>query len=51
MGFKGLGSPKIMETIVGVPRIRTIVLGGLYMGGCQIYGPFLDPYCNTAPSI
>ena len=25
--------------------------GGLedYMGGCQNYGPFLDPYHNTAP--
>ena len=22
-----------------------------YMGGCQNYGPFLDPYSNTAPNI
>ena len=22
-----------------------------YMGGCQNYGPFLDPYYNTAPNI
>ena len=21
------------------------------MGGCQNYGPFLDPYNNTAPNI
>ena len=21
------------------------------MGGCQNYGPFLGPYCNTAPNI
>ena len=21
------------------------------LGGCQSSGPFLDPYCNTAPSI
>ena len=21
------------------------------MGGCQIYGPFLDPYRKTAPNI
>ena len=21
------------------------------MGGCQDYGPFLDPYYNTAPNI
>ena len=21
------------------------------MGGCQIYGPFLDPYYHTAPNI
>ena len=24
---------------------------GTYMGGCQDYGPFLDPYYNTAPKI
>ena len=24
---------------------------GLYMGGCQTYGPFLDPFYNTAPNI
>ena len=24
---------------------------GPYMGGCQNYGPFLDPYYNTAPNI
>ena len=23
----------------------------IHMGGCQNYGPFLDPYYNTAPSI
>ena len=23
----------------------------LHMGGCQNYGPFLDPYNNTAPNI
>ena len=23
----------------------------LHMGGCQKYGPFLDPYYNTAPNI
>ena len=23
----------------------------MYMGGCQDYGPFLDPYYNTAPNI
>ena len=21
-----------------------------HVGGCQNYGPFLDPYCNTAPN-
>ena len=24
---------------------------GLYVGGCQNYGPFLGPYYSTAPSI
>ena len=23
----------------------------MYMGSCQEYGPFLDPYYNTAPNI
>ena len=23
----------------------------IHMGGCQHYGPFLDPYYNTAPNI
>ena len=23
----------------------------IYMGGCQNYGPFVDPYYNTAPNI
>ena len=22
-----------------------------YVGGCQSYGPFLDPYYNKAPAI
>ena len=26
-------------------------LGRIHMGGCQNYGPFLGPYCNTAPNI
>ena len=24
---------------------------GLYLGGCQNYGPFLDPFHNTAPIL
>ena len=24
---------------------------GLYMGGCQNYGPFLGPYYNTARNV
>ena len=27
------------------------MLDVLHMGGCQNYGPFLDPYCNTATNI
>ena len=23
----------------------------LYLGGCQNYGPFLDPYYNMAPNM
>ena len=28
-----------------------VFLFDMYMGGCQNYGPFLDPYYNTAPNI
>ena len=28
--------------------METTIMG--YMGGCQNYGPFLDPYYNTAPN-
>ena len=27
------------------------VVSGCDVGGCQNYGPFLDPYYNTAPNI
>ena len=30
-------------------RMETTIMG--YMGGCQNYGPFLDPHYNTAPNI
>ena len=26
-------------------------LSSSYIGGCQNYGPFLDPYYDTAPNI
>ena len=26
-------------------------MDGSYVGGCQNYGPFLDPHYNTAPNI
>ena len=29
--------------------METTIMG--YMGGCQNYGSFLGPYCNTAPNI
>ena len=37
---------KEMETII----MSYIGIMG-YMGGCQNYGPFLDPHYNTAPNI
>ena len=30
-------------------KMETTRMG--YMGGCQNYVPFLDPYYNTAPNI
>ena len=33
--------------ITGVWRVHV----GFHMGGCQNYGPFLDPYYSTAPNI
>ena len=42
----------------GVPSMRNACGGVLiqrnddpHMGGCQIYGPFVDPYYNTPPII
>ena len=36
-------------------KMETTIMGYIgmieYMGGCQNYGPFLDPYYNTAPNI
>ena len=36
-------------------EMETTIMGYIgiigYMGGCQNYGPFLDPYYNTAPTI
>ena len=51
----GLGVPfrgpynkdySILGSILG-----PLVLGNCQMGSCQNYGPFLDPYDNTAPNI
>ena len=30
-------------------KMETTMMG--YMGGCQNYNPFLDPYHNKAPNI
>ena len=35
--------PECLETFESKPKAN--------MGGCQNYGPFLDPYYNTAPNI
>ena len=40
-GFRGLG----------LLKGEFCASKGLHMGGCQNYGPFLDPYYNTAPNI
>ena len=36
-------------------NMETTIMGYIgilgYMGGCQNYGPFLDPHYNTAPTI
>ena len=33
----------------GVKEISSKIVE--YLGGCQNYGPFLDPYYNVAPNI
>ena len=38
-GYMGIMEEKMETTIMGC------------MGGCHNYGPFLDPYPNTAPNI
>ena len=32
-------------------RVQPVFRLLLHMGGCQSYGPFLDPYYNTTPNI
>ena len=47
------GFPKgymgIIEGLCGPLSSRYVI--EMHMGGCQNYGPFLDPYYNTAPNI
>ena len=31
--------------------METTIVDWGYMGGCQTYGPFLDPHSKTAPNI
>ena len=58
MLLEGLGPSKVGDDSTAgggaMPiELYKIVRGyiGLYIGGCQNYGPFLDPYYNTAPNI
>ena len=55
-GFKQYPSEFLVFAFCGV--IRSTIIGSTYralgprhVGGCQNYGPFLDPYYNTAPNI
>ena len=41
--------PNFMFHMVCGPAIGIII--AYDMGGCQNYGPFLGPCCNTTPSI
>ena len=49
--FRGVAMrfPKLRRES-GTDAAKYLLLG-FYMGGCQNYGPFLDPYYNTAPNI
>ena len=40
-GMDGLQGPALCQALG--PQV--------YLGGCQNYGPFLDPCYNTAPNI
>ena len=40
-----------MGVIWGIMEKKMEITNMGYMGGCQYYGPFLDPYCNSAPNI
>ena len=40
-----------METQMEIEVETELKKAGGYMGGCQNYGPFVDPYYNTAPNI
>ena len=52
--------PRVIQGCVGVGLYNKRAVGSTtqklrahysHMGGCQNYGPFLDPYYNTAPNI
>ena len=43
--------PKKDHNFDNHPYHMGIIYIYIYMGGCQNYGPFLDPYYITAPNI
>ena len=43
-GYIGIMEKKMETTTIGV-------VGVYKVGDCQNFGPFLDPYYNTAPNI
>ena len=45
--------PQSVVHFLGTQQLRAIPFETpqIYMGGCQNYGSFLDPYYNTAPNI
>ena len=49
-GFEGYMYGGFGEGIGGVNSEFKVVWASPHVGGCQYYGPFLDPYDNTAPN-
>ena len=47
----GLGSSCEKAHSTSIEEYTLNDTGNPYMGGCQNYGPFLGPYCNTTPNI
>ena len=56
MSVYATNAPKVASVNLQIPQEYPVYFyhgarNSMYLGGCQNYGPFLDPQYNTAPNI